>query len=285
MGDDSTPRRVQSGSVFRGHTAEDASDLSDTAPLMYRVTSSNEARSTWTCNGDHILVLQFNDPPSAVDVETRRDHVRTFCFRTFALAEDGEVVHKAFEFSTRAEAEQAHERAVAAWRPLVWECTVNQFLVCSDAVKASATMFQPDLVHFPAPSHTLLKRLSAAIETRPEQLPSSLLKLTGSYNHASFEPSWLLLPVRLNQTQFARVRVLCVRSLFDSLGARCVVGRRLGGCAAIGQDRRGPQSRRAHPPTGRVVRGRRECQSRPCSGNGRRGTAREGPLGQAWTGV
>lgn len=203
---------MQPGSVFRGHTSEDASDLSDAAPSMYRVTSSNASRSSWTCNGDHVLVLQFNEAPSAVDVETRRDHTRTFCFRAFSREQDGEVVQRTFDFPSRAEAEQARARALAEWRPLVWECTVDQFLACSDAVRDGATMFQPDLVHFSPPSNTLLKRLSAAVETRPEQLSESLVKHTGSFaiTHHSMQRLLPFCFAPFAKLNCARVLALCM---------------------------------------------------------------------------
>lgn len=286
MGDDSTPRRVQPGSVFRGHTSEDASDLSDTAPSMYRVTSSNASRSSWTCNGDHVLVLQFNEPPSAVDVDTRGDHTHTFCFRAFTREQDGEVVHKAFDFSSRDEAEQARAQALAEWRPLVWECTVDQFLACSDAVREGATMFQPDLVQFPPPSNTLLKRLSAAVETRPEQLSESLVKHTGSFAitvHSIRTCCHFLCIFRAKLKLLVCLLCACLFFL-GSVGARCVAGRRLGGCASTGQDLGGLQSRRAHPATGRVVRRHCERQFGPCDIEHDR-AARQGSLGRAWTGV
>ena len=66
MGDDSTPRQVCAGSLNRGNTANDAAIAAalphhhapPRMPATYRITSANAANQSWTCNGDHILVLR-----------------------------------------------------------------------------------------------------------------------------------------------------------------------------------------------------------------------------------
>jgi len=180
MGDDSTPRYVQAGSEIVGNTGRDAAALMHThqqsnisLPAMYRITSINKGRDSWTCNGDHILVLKFNTRPSSVKRwPDDADNNRANCYYFHALelqhggGMDGLVVHKTYTFPTEGAACRAQHAINSHWQPLIWECTVNEFLRCSSEVQELARMYQPDEgVDFPPLQrrHTLRSVLSRAM--------------------------------------------------------------------------------------------------------------------------
>jgi 5'-AMP-activated protein kinase catalytic alpha subunit len=142
MGDDSTVRVVREGSVVRG-----------TGP-MWSIRSADPTRLAWQCNELHILVVKFNQPPSAV--KSRQAARLPYFFRTIEMVTDDTTVSglrvrgRTLSFASRAEA-QVRRDALAAtvWQPLVWECTPPELLACPRWVQRAASMFQPSLVHFP----------------------------------------------------------------------------------------------------------------------------------------
>lgn len=151
MGDDNTARTVQAGSLVRGNTAHD--DAPDAA--TYRIDSKVGGHDSWTCNGDHILVVKFNQPPTTVQSEED-----SFSFSTIAAADDNRIVHKTMSFATQHDADASRAAAIAAWQPLIWEGPVHQFLQFESAVREQATMYQPDRVDFVSNGESLHKRLS-----------------------------------------------------------------------------------------------------------------------------
>jgi hypothetical protein len=153
MGDDGTPRTVQPGSVIVGNTAIDGEGAG-----TYRITNNNKGKLSWTCNADHILVLQFNEKPS--EVRPRNQRYR------FSLVETNAqnlVVQGVRSFATQAEADEAHEQAVREWTPLIWQGTVHQFLQFSKTTRRFAQMYQPsEPLPFQSSEKSLQQRLTDA---------------------------------------------------------------------------------------------------------------------------
>lgn len=192
MGDDGTYRTVQPGSVLRGNTQRDAQlfmagDNDSTlqrsmvdgqfqwttkqsspsiAPAMYRITSNNKSRDSFTCNGDHILVLSFDTAPSAIEQES----TDSFVFHQLRF-ENGLAHRQTNRFSTRASAELAHSSAIDSHQPFVWECSINDFLQCDEYVRSCACMFQPNepIAFHPTGQLSLQQRLSAAMGVEATQ--------------------------------------------------------------------------------------------------------------------
>jgi len=145
-------------------------------PATYRISSANPGRDSWTCNSHHILVLKFVEQPSAVR-EWPADilHQQVHCFSALVCLggkqdadgvwNGGFVEEQMFRFATASEAEQARQDALSNWRPLVWQCTVEEFLRCTPAVQQLAKMFQPDhpLVFQQLPDESLHCRLRKAL--------------------------------------------------------------------------------------------------------------------------
>ena len=225
MGDDSTPRTVQAGSVIRGHTGDEqerpahmmaidagnqprrpdeqglyqckyvgcvyrgsASNRANheknvglhtipaVKPAMYRITSNNKGRDTWTCNESHILVLKFNRRLSQVKKKTGGIRTKPWYYVQLEVV-DGVVVERNAPFETQEEAQEAREEANRNWQPLVWEGPVYQFLRISSDLKSRAQMFSPSLVRFGSTDKPLREIVRDAM--RAEQAPGS--------EHVSFE--------------------------------------------------------------------------------------------------
>jgi len=146
------------------HTLVPASD-----PATYRITSLDASRASWTCNEAHILVLKFVVRPTAVEAMEEN----SYAFSTLEVmggkqAEDGVWSGGVAQmlpqnFACRADAEAARAEVVKSWRPLVWECTVEDFLRCDKTLQHKARMFQPEQVVFPSTGKSLQQRLEAAL--------------------------------------------------------------------------------------------------------------------------
>nr|KAJ3422321.1 Dynein heavy chain 7, axonemal [Polyrhizophydium stewartii] len=151
MGPDSQPRIVRPGSITRGTEA------------MYRVTATDDARISWTCNGPHILVLQLNAKPTVV-AAGGRFFVKTWTTRpgTSAVSQIPCADLVGGAFSTRNDAEAFIEELVRTeWQPLVFECTVVDYLAIKDeSLRRSLAMFQPPLIQWPSPAVSLTARIS-----------------------------------------------------------------------------------------------------------------------------
>jgi hypothetical protein len=183
MGDDNTPRTVLGAS--QGNTARDEQRWMEMAtgvsprPAMYRIVSHDLDRDSFTCNGDHILVVKFNSTPSAVQESGDHDRhcARSFTFNMLMVV-NGEKISTSSQpntwrggvvfmntptYATQAEAEAARAEAAAAWAPLVWECSVDQFLQCTDFIRTLAQMYQPDFVQFAPPTSTLCDHLESVL--------------------------------------------------------------------------------------------------------------------------
>nr|KAJ3421411.1 Dynein heavy chain 1, axonemal [Polyrhizophydium stewartii] len=151
MGPDSKPRTVRPGSITRGTEA------------MYRVTATGNARISWTCNGPHILVLQLNAKPTVV-AAGGRFFVKTWTTRpgTSAVSQIPCADLVGGAFATRNDAEAFIDELVRTeWQPLVFECTVVDYLAIKDeSLRRSLAMFQPPLIEWPSPAVSLAERIS-----------------------------------------------------------------------------------------------------------------------------
>jgi hypothetical protein len=175
--DKGEPRKVLS--ITQGDTQVDADNFSPQVrndlhqlpsparPAMYRVDSTDPGRTSFTVNNHHILVLQFNNRPTTVQQWPGLPSLPWYYSAYQIDARTGVVVNRAFSFATRAEAVAARDAAVAAWTPLEWECTVDDFLRASVSVQASARMFQPGAVSFAPPIKSLQRRLQEALGRDP----------------------------------------------------------------------------------------------------------------------
>ena len=166
MGDDGQPRVVQKGTLVHGRGE------------MYEVTSANEGRMTWSCTLNHVLVLTINARPIATHsrdefvilywaleqartgpTPTSRPVRRTMT--TGSRTENGG--EEALEFASREEAEEWIELHADQWQPLVFECTVGEYLKFSPLAKSVSAMFSPaGGVDFKPPHTPLRTRLEAA---------------------------------------------------------------------------------------------------------------------------
>lgn len=208
MGDDQQPRRVLGvarGSIKRDvrhweqhHQQQQQADATNALahgsiasaspspkPSMYRVVSHDPARSSFGCNGDHILVLRVTNHPSKVQRRSSTDGKdgqaddNSWCFHVLEVhggqdmstasepnaQRGGLLVEASPSFATAAEAEVARQSLLAKWQPLIWECTVDDYLQLSSSIRHSGAlqMYQPSLVQFSPPVLSLRQRLSAIL--------------------------------------------------------------------------------------------------------------------------
>jgi len=175
MGDDSTPRVVLS--TNKGNTARDAAVAEALLgshvelPATFRVnfTRPEEGCQSWTCNGDHILVLRWNIRPSQVRAASTDVHggQPVWMYETIqADVEEKTVYFKQHYFNHREDAEAARQQALSSWIPIVWEGTVHEFLKLDSTIQSHAQMFQPRMVQFSAPLVSLTKRI-AEVNAQP----------------------------------------------------------------------------------------------------------------------
>ena len=117
MGDDSTPRTVQTGSLTQGNG------------VLYRISAKRPGKGDgvqpFVVNGPHILVLVNNSKPVVRQASGDRgydacwfevDRV-TNCMRT-----------RSRRFKDRGRAEDERRVLIYGWSPLVWEVSVEEFL-------------------------------------------------------------------------------------------------------------------------------------------------------------
>ncbi|KAJ2162450.1 eukaryotic translation initiation factor 5B [Coemansia sp. RSA 552] len=132
MGDDSTGRVVQPGSVIRG-----SGDLYRVIPAV------SGAADSFVCNGDHILVLTVSQPP-CVRRHPADDEKQAYFSEWFELSSERSYpeLQSSGPYETLAQARSA----LPEWKPLVWQCTMLQYLdlARSDAALArSFAMYRP----------------------------------------------------------------------------------------------------------------------------------------------
>ena len=119
MGDDGLPRIVSDDSL-----------TSAVAPL-YRITPKWDGASPFTVNGDHILVLVNNRPPSIHE----KSGGRGWETKQWVVTTDNRIEQDSHSYATLAAAQVALNALVAAWEPLEWEPTVEEYLSASATAK------------------------------------------------------------------------------------------------------------------------------------------------------
>ena len=199
MGDDGTPRIVKHGSIRRGNTARDAaaalrdqsaglapapSTASSTVlPATYRITSSLKHHASWTCNGDHILVLRLTDTAPIVE-QTRSGRWSIAMWRIRRrVDEEGRVVsvpfrHRidmVFHCRTSAESFLRHDRTHLHTEPsplLEWEASVNEYVQYDPELQAACRMFTPAHVKLPSDGAAVDPQVRARIDALHARSPS-----------------------------------------------------------------------------------------------------------------
>ncbi|KAJ2374103.1 eukaryotic translation initiation factor 5B, partial [Coemansia sp. RSA 2611] len=130
MGDDSSPRVVQPGSVIKGEG------------MLYRVVPDQRAGAdSFVCNGDHVLVLTINHKPyvHCDGAAEAKYFAKSFAIDA-ATNKPTQVVNG--EFLT----EELALAALPEWQPLTWQCTVLEYLDLVRTDRASAelcSMYKP----------------------------------------------------------------------------------------------------------------------------------------------
>ena len=149
MGDDSTPRRVQHGSIVRGRGE------------MFQIRTANRSRPPWTCNADHILVLKLNVRPWIEETPQGESYVGLFHLIDGAgpnskLPQESRVG----PFESIATAQSFLEQ-MDTYESMIYECTVRDFLTlpensrarqCSHLYHPHQTIFPPPLYHKSLPN-------------------------------------------------------------------------------------------------------------------------------------
>ena len=153
MGDDSSPRVVRHGSLKRGNTEKDAaefvpSEKQRVAPATYRITSANNQNASWTCNGDHILVLQIDDAPTIQSVGGDQYSVFAWQLENPSTPALTRVTPDSFPTIETAEEFRVDYMTKTLWRPLQFETDVNDFSLLSKDVRAKCKMFIMPQVHY-----------------------------------------------------------------------------------------------------------------------------------------
>jgi len=149
------------------------------APATYRITSNNEGRLSWTCNGQHILVLMVNRRPRSKQLRQGGGYFIEY----FDLELIRAAPHPAYRpvtrglsdgtrmlngtnalvaFSSEDEAQSFIDAYGDLWKPLTFECTVEDYMSFPHAIKVKCMMYQPPVVDFPPPSLSLRSRLETA---------------------------------------------------------------------------------------------------------------------------
>lgn len=167
MGDDSTPRTVQPGT------------LTHRKGLLYNInfTNSVDGCDDFTCNGEHVLVLRCNEKPRPIkmdgvwkiakwtlkNVSGSDEHkypvIQQVKYETRNTADD-DAAHKlahCFTFATRQDCQLRINTMLAEgeWQPLEFTTTVNHYLRLPLNTRRTLTMFRPGPITFPAPSRSL----------------------------------------------------------------------------------------------------------------------------------
>ena len=138
MGDDSTPRVVTPGTVIGGRPCDRA--------VMYRVSPSWDGAMPFTVNGAHILVLRNESQP-----EKRREgggwRVVWYEVDTVSNA----MMERSKLFNSQAAADKEVQLRLHCWEPLLWEVSVDDFLLTPSHIRLQCRMFQSGPVTFHHP--------------------------------------------------------------------------------------------------------------------------------------
>ena len=155
MGDDSTARTVQRGSVVAA------------TAMLYRISYDRDVGLSWTCNADHILVLHAETHPRVVQ-ETERWTIRHVVLRRGSDDASLILCEERADEQTYLTADDANT-VVSGFASdfVVFECSVRDYLGrMSTAAQERCTMFQPANVHFAQTAQSLQQTMDRLMRRR-----------------------------------------------------------------------------------------------------------------------
>lgn len=167
MGDDNTPRNIIG--ITEGHTGDDQQRVLDGVgnnaavdlPAMYRITSINEGRNAWECNGSHILVLiSYYAKPEGL----KQNGMKWSYYRYTINLQTNLAIVECPSFTDEDLAREQYSKDCAAWKPIIWEVEAQKYYKWLEENKEyieifSWMMYQPDTIQFAHPDITLEKRI------------------------------------------------------------------------------------------------------------------------------
>ncbi|KAI7902261.1 uncharacterized protein BX663DRAFT_487049 [Cokeromyces recurvatus] len=117
MGDDNTPRMVQHGSVIKGEG------------MLYRIVPAKSAGAdSFVCNGDHVLVLTIPQR-QYVQRKTRTENgVAQIMYSAESFTVDPVTKRPKRQSYGEFATEEKAKAALPQWEPLIWECSVLEYL-------------------------------------------------------------------------------------------------------------------------------------------------------------
>lgn len=202
MGDDGQPRQVLGAS--HGHTAWDEERWKNyirrygmehsapPKPSMYQITPNDVTRASFTCNGDHILVLQFHRIATSDSVRVSDDG-SSFVVDLLTIVDgedistplemnswrNGHVAVQSHTFDSYSAALSCH--ALASNTSLHWECSVDAFRSCHATVQQMATMYQPGVLEFTPPEVSLQQRINKCTRASDDQIAQDCAFAIGAW--------------------------------------------------------------------------------------------------------
>ena len=132
----------------------------EASPAMYRIKSADASRDDLVVTGRHKLVVRFNTRPTGPHQWPQGSNGNEpWYYHIVSVTHLNTVEMGAVSFATRAECAGALEEASAAWSPLEWVGSVDEFNACSAWIRSQAQMFIPDGVQFAPPAESLQARV------------------------------------------------------------------------------------------------------------------------------
>jgi hypothetical protein len=188
MGDDGTARLVLPGSLIKGNTVKDSKGAQ-----MYQIQANKQVERSFTCNGDHILVIKINLQADNFIQQTHglwsfNHYVK--CFNPLSGYVSAINYQSAGVWSEREQCKAAHYNELSNYDDSPIEITVNDFLLLSSDLQVKAEIYQPENINFLPPEISLKQILKQfyqlnQVEHENEQMESFL-------NNQTLETAWLL---------------------------------------------------------------------------------------------
>jgi len=167
MGKDSTPRLVVAGS-----------EVGPKRGQLWRLTFDSQSRPPMRCNDQHILVLKLLTPPRCVQSES--SETWSVSWDELHPGQDDEPAQRSLMPRERMQGGFLSLAAAEAfveslqWKPLHFEVTVRDFRAAPVSQQRKCVMYQPGLIHFPAPAMPLHQRLVAALQQHAPEVTVTL---------------------------------------------------------------------------------------------------------------
>ena len=132
----------------------------EASPAMYRIKSADASRDDLVVTGRHKLVVRFNTRPTGPHQwpQGSNDN-KPWYYHIVRVTHLNTVETVAVSFASQAECAGALEAVCAAWSPLEWIGSVDEFNACSAWIRSQAQMFIPDGVQFAPPAESLQARI------------------------------------------------------------------------------------------------------------------------------